>query len=109
MQQLSPPMSRLPPGAAKWATVEDVAIFTKKEVRTIKRWCERGLFFVFELAAGFGGRWVAVDADSWPLTNPSGAQVYRERRSASSRASGLKGVAARKAKIRTKQPSRRLP
>ncbi|HVG57670.1 MAG TPA: hypothetical protein VNA24_03895 [Hyalangium sp.] len=100
---LMPPLSRLPQGATSWATVEDVAIRTRKEVRTIKHWCALGLFFVEVLAGGYGGTWVAVDADTWPLTNAAGAKLYREARSASSRVGARASVESR----RSKKPARR--
>lgn len=110
MSNLVPPVP-LPPGAVRWATLEDVAIITKKEVRTIKHWCDQGLFHVADLAAGYGGRWVAVNEGNWPVTNPEGAAAYRKRRSASARIGGVKGseasVRARKAKPKAKSASRR--
>lgn len=97
MSRLVPPVP-LPPGAVGWATVEDVAIVTKKEVRTIKRWCDAGLFHSVDLAAGYGGRWIAVGAGTWPVTNQEGAAAYRKRRGAAARVGSAKSVEARRAR-----------
>ena len=77
---MSPPLSLLPPLAAKWDVVNEVAIRLGRDVRTVESWCEKGLLHTLKLAGGYGGIWVAVTADGWPLDGPN-VSAYSERRS----------------------------
>jgi hypothetical protein len=102
----SPPLSALPQGAARWEIVNEVAIRTGKDVRTIESWCEKGLFHSIDLAGGYGGVWVAVTADGWPVNGP-GVAAYRQRRSEAAR---LRAAAiAAKRRTSTKRSSKSTP
>lgn len=106
----TPPVSMLPPGAECWSIVNDVAIRTGKDVRTIENWCEMGLFHSTKLAGGYGGVWVAVTADGWPVDGP-GVAEYQQRRSDSARrraAALAKQRPQRSEKTPPKKRSRRL-
>lgn len=84
-----PPASDLPPGATAWALVNNVAMRTGKKVRTIESWCEKGLLHSITLAGGYGGVWVAIRADGWPVDGPN-VKGYQDKRSDSARARASK-------------------
>lgn len=75
-----PPSSLLPPGASRWEVVNEVAIRLKRGVRTIESWCARGLLHSESLAGGYGGVWVAVTAEGWPIKGPN-VDAYSAQRS----------------------------
>ena len=76
----SPPASLLPAGAGRWEVVNEVAIRLGRDVRTVESWCEKGLLCCEALAGGYGGVWVAVTAEGWPINGPK-VQSYRQHRS----------------------------
>jgi hypothetical protein len=91
MEPLKPPASLLPAGACDWATVEDVAIALRKDVRTVKDWCAKRLVHSMGLAGGYAGRWIAVAEGCWPIDGP-GVEDYRSHRSAVSQKNGAAGA-----------------
>lgn len=101
----TPPESELPEGATEWATVNDVAIATEHEVRTVKHWCAKGLVHTFELVGGYGGLWIAA-RNGWPVTNAAGIAKYRERRRESARV-GARIGAARSVAVRMERRAAR--
>ena len=103
----TPPVFALPPGAKRWDSANNVAIRTGKSVRTIESWCAKGLLHSASLAGSYGGLWVAVVEDGWPLNGP-GVEAYRKQRSASARVGGVKGAAA-SAAARAARKARRTP
>lgn len=60
--------------------MNEVAIRIKRDVRTIEHWCERGLLHSTALAGGYGGVWVAVTDEGWPMDGPN-VEAYSETRS----------------------------
>ncbi|KFE60103.1 hypothetical protein [Hyalangium minutum] len=88
-----PPLELLPPGAQAWALLNDVAIRTGKEVRTVRNACEQGLFHSIGLAGGYLGIWVAVREGGWPVDGPK-VQEYRAHRSARAKVGQPKATAA---------------
>jgi hypothetical protein len=100
--ELAPPRELLPPGATRWALLNDVAIRTGKAVRTIREWCAAGLLHSTSLVGGYGGVWVAALADGWPVNGPN-VESYREHRKNVNR----ENQAKRRATRASAQPSPR--
>lgn len=97
------PSNPLPPGADRWALVNDVAVTTGKRVETILAWCRKGLFHIATLAGGYGGTWVAVAEHGWPVDGP-GIAAYRAQRQVQARLGTQASIAARRA--RRQKPAR---
>ncbi|KFE60102.1 hypothetical protein [Hyalangium minutum] len=60
--------------------MNEVAIRLQRDVRTVEHWCERGLLHSTALAGGYGGVWVAVTDEGWPVDGPN-VKAYSETRS----------------------------
>jgi hypothetical protein len=92
----SPPLSLLPPGAARWDVVNEVAIRLGRDVRTILSLCRKGLLHSYSMAGGYLGIWVAVTVEGAPVDGPK-VESYREHRSNVSRQREARLRAAREA------------
>jgi hypothetical protein len=98
----SPPASLLPAGAARWEIVNEVSIRLGRDLRTVESWCEKGLLHSLSLAGGYGGLWVAVTGEGWPLDGPR-VQAYREHRSELCRKREAARRSAREASVPVKK------